>query len=171
MKRLFVVFFLGIAGSINIRAQSISPGTLNASGGSGILGANEFEWSLGEMTMVSTLTGSSVIVTQGILQPAESYESVPARNLLYSNLKVFPNPASALVNIEYTGPKTGVLSYTLFDLTGRYIKSGKINAKATVSKVQVDLSSLTNGGYILEVTTTGSSSNADRASFNIQKIK
>ena len=171
MKRLFIVFFLGIAGSINIRAQSIGPSTINSSGGSGILGSNEFEWSIGEMTLVSTFTGSSVIVTQGVLQPVLATEAVPNSNVLKNNLKVFPNPASSFVNIEYTGQKNEVLSYTLYDLAGRYIKAGRTDVTSSVSKIQVDLSDLANAGYMLEVTANGASSGTEKASFNIQKIK
>ena len=51
-----------------------TPGPTNTllASGSAIAGTNEFDWSIGEMTMVSTFETPGLIVTQGVLQPVDT---------------------------------------------------------------------------------------------------
>src|SRR5437016_6012346 len=98
MKRHVLWMLLVLAGAIHIRAQSIAPGTLNAAGGGGTVAGNKFDWSVGEMTMVSTFTGSGVIVTQGVLQPYHYVPTAVSDPHFADELQVFPNPATSAIN-------------------------------------------------------------------------
>lgn len=53
----------------HVSAQSVSPGVTNLSGGSVTIGANIYEWSIGEMALVESLINSQLIATNGLLQP------------------------------------------------------------------------------------------------------
>ncbi len=171
MKKIIFSILLASIGGISIRAQSVTPTAINAAGGSGIIGSNEFDWSIGEMTMVSTFTGSSVIVTQGVLQRHESaVVSIPSSELS-KQLKVFPNPVTSFVNIQYTATQTGLLTYQLFDMTGKRIKTKAAEVKQGITTVQVDLSGLASASYMLEVLVNSANEQSEKKSFNIQKIK
>lgn len=59
-------------------------------------------------------------------------------------LKVYPNPASGMVNIEYDGPAA---AYALYSITGTELLSGALNNALST----VDLSELPNNIYILRI--------------------
>src|SRR4051812_41395359 len=126
MKKIISVIPLLIVVLTGVKAQSITPSTINATGGHTNLGGTEFEWSVGEMAMVSTFSASGIIVTQGLLQPAEAMVGVPTTSLTAKNLHVFPNPASDVVNLQYTSATNGILSCRLYDMTGKEISNQKI---------------------------------------------
>ena len=64
-----------------------------------------------------------------------------------SNISVFPNPATNLINVANGNSKiTGV---TLTDLNGRIVKQ---NAFDNLSDVQIDISDLSVGMYMMEIT-------------------
>ncbi|WP_157983092.1 T9SS type A sorting domain-containing protein, partial [Psychroflexus aestuariivivens] len=58
-------------------------------------------------------------------------------------LKLYPNPTSGLVNIDY---EHEFKSYAVYDLQGKVLQSGAVNQK------QVNLSGLQSGVYILSLT-------------------
>jgi len=169
MKKAILLIPLALATIISAHAQSIGPATLNATGGSRIIGTQEFEWSVGEMTMVSTFTGSNVIVTQGILQPSADRTSVPNTPRLTSHLQVFPNPASSVVNFRFTSADEGTLTCRLIDMTGKEIISHSVDVKQGINEQRVDLTSLACATYFLEITTHTPGSETE--SYKIQKIK
>ena len=171
MKRSVLVFLLvGISG-IHIRAQSIAPGTLNAAGGTGSAGSTEFDWSVGEMTLVSTFSGSSVVVTQGVLQPSDAWPADVKNTVLLKQLQVFPNPASSVVNMQYTASVPGKLNYRLMDMAGKVLSNHSIDVKKGVTDERIDISSLACATYMLEVSITQDGSNRETTSYKIQKIK
>ena len=157
--------------STYMRAQSIGPATLNATGGTTIIGGNEFDWSVGEMTMVSTFTASNLIVTQGLLQPSVDLTAVPGTHFPVSQLQVFPNPASSVVNFQYQSQSTGTLDCRLIDMTGKVINSQNINIRQGANEGQVDLTNLACATYFLEISVHSGSAVAENISYKIQKIK
>jgi hypothetical protein len=167
MKKAVLLIPLVLAAITSVNAQSVGPSTLNATGGSKVIGTQEFEWSVGEMTMVSTFTGSSVIVTQGVLQPSAAMTGVQNTTGLINQLQVFPNPASSVVNFRYTSVLEGRLNYRLIDMTGKVISSQTMNVKQGTNEQQLDLTSLACATYFLEITAPGS----ETISYKIQKIK
>lgn len=169
-KTYMLMLIMTLPGIIpNVRGQSIGPSTLNASGGSGTIGSTKFDWSVGEMTMVSTFTGSSVIVTQGVLQNDISSSSVGSISL-NEHLQVFPNPASTLVNLQLNSDKEGTLQYTLLDMTGKRITDRKTAIKQGTNTEQMDISNLAAAVYMLEVSFTSASGTAS-SSYKIDKLK
>ena len=169
MRKTILLIPLAVAAMTGVHAQSVGPGTLNATGGSTIIGSQEFEWSVGEMTMVTTFTASNVIVTQGVLQPSDAMTAVPPSPTLAGLLQVFPNPASSVVNFRYTSSSEGTLDYRLIDMTGKVISSQTMKVKQGTNEQQVDLTSLACATYFLEITTH--TANKETISYKVQKIK
>jgi len=169
MKKTVLLIPLALVALTGAHAQSVGPATLNVTGGSKVIGTQEFDWSVGEMTMVSTFTASNVIVTQGVLQPSADRTSVPNTQGLTSHLQVFPNPASSLVSFRYTSATEGTLDYRLIDMTGKVISSQTIAVMQGTNEQQVDLTRLACASYFLEITTH--TPGTETISYKVQKIK
>jgi Secretion system C-terminal sorting domain len=172
MKRtvLFTGALLSLVGVPHVRAQSIGPATLNATGGTAPLAGNIYDWSVGEMTMVSTFTGSSVIVTQGLLQPELLTSGISGAHLA-QHLEVFPTPANSWVNVRLTSDVPGKLSYRLFDMTGKLIKTQSADARQGVTSEQLDISTLAVATYMLEVSFWSANEKQETTSYKIEKLK
>jgi hypothetical protein len=172
MKRPILLIPLFIIVAINTYGQSVGPATLNAAGGTAPIGSNEFDWSVGEMTMVSTFSITGVItVTQGVLQPAEVTEGVVNTSKLQDQLQVFPNPASSEVNLKYSSSVQGTLAYKLMDVAGKTIKTQTIAISPGTISEQVNVSELACATYMLEVIINPENAVSEKASYKIQKLK
>ena len=154
----------------NARGQSIKPSTFNAAGGSGTIGSTKFDWSIGEMTMVSTFTGSSVIITQGVLQNDKFPTGVQTPSI-GDHVQVFPNPANTLVKLQYTSAIQGDLSYRLMDMAGRIVINHNAKVPQGVTLEQLDISELAAATYLLEVSFKANGATEEMTSFKIEKLK
>ncbi len=153
----------------NVRAQSNASSTLNACGNTATLAGSDFEWSVGEMVLVSTFTSGSVSVTQGVLQPSDIPVGVDPGPEIPVQLSVFPNPASTDVNISYSSQAPASMSYTLTDMTGKIITSGK-SAKAAHSTEQLHIASLACATYALDIIVT-TESGSKHSIYKIDKTR
>lgn len=150
-KCILTLWVIGVA-ALQGHAQSIGPSTLNASGGSASVAGNLYEWSVGEMTMISTFSSSGLVVTQGLLQPsATGGTGVGNSPQITQHLDVFPNPADYILylNPRFRGPVT--LQYSLLDMTGRTVLSQKAFLPTGTEKQSLLLSHLAAGQYMLSV--------------------
>jgi len=168
--RRTILTLLVIAGSVTIRAQDIGPSTVNAAGGGGIIGTNEFDWSIGEISLVSTFTVGSIVVTQGVLQPFDAWPVDIGTKALLRQLRVFPNPADAVVNIQYASSTEGSLKYQLTDVTGRIVQNGSEGIHAGILNKQLNISLLACATYMLEVTVSSKDGAGESTSFKIEKV-
>lgn len=150
-KKSILMLLTAMAAACSAQAQSIGPSTLNAAGGSGSIAGNSFEWSVGEMTMISTFSSATLVVTQGLLQPLSGATGVPNSPLITGNLVVFPNPAGYALTLQprFQGPVT--LGYTLFDMAGRLVLSRETVLKTGTEKQELVLQHLASGQYMLRV--------------------
>jgi len=172
MKKSVLLIPLILATATNIHAQSVGPGTLNATGGTAIIGSNEFEWSVAEMAMVSTFSNTGIIITQGVLQPSDAaIAGVSNHASLSQQLQVFPNPATSIINIQYSSTATEQLTCKLTDMTGRGIVKQTINSTAGTTLQQINISELACATYMLEVTVNSGSAVPGSILYKIQKIK
>ncbi|MFI5196264.1 MAG: T9SS type A sorting domain-containing protein [Chitinophagales bacterium] len=172
MKKIFapmcvLVWLLGLP---NVRGQSIRPSTINVSGSSGTIGSTLFDWSIGELTLVSTFTGSSVIITQGLLQNNKTGTSVQSVSAA-EHIQVFPNPANTIVNLKYTAAIQGELSYRLMDMTGRMIINHNTEIQQGITLEQLNISELAAATYLLEVSFKSDGASEEMTSFKIEKLK
>ena len=172
MKRnyLLMCFAVSLLSAPLARGQSIWPSTLNAAGGSATVLGVQLEWSVGEMALVNTFSTPSIIVTQGVLQPENGVTAVPEQTLA-SQLQIFPNPGSSVVNIRYTSAKEGKLSYSLLDMTGKLISSQKTEVKQGLNNQVIDISSLAAATYMLEVSMEATGNGTETTSYKIQKLQ
>ncbi len=148
-------------------AQSIGPSTINSVGGRGTIGGDEFEWSIGEIAYVPS---SSLIVTQGVLQPRSKSASVHI-NANSCSIKVFPNPIQEILNIEFGATRSGKLSYRLIDVAGRVVMSSSTEIKTGIYFQQLNIAHLAVASYFLHVSFDTKGEGADESIYTIQKLQ
>ena len=170
MKRNLILSFIcmAVAGLPDARGQSITPSVINIAGGSGNAAGNTYEWSIGE-PMINTFVSSSLIVTEGVLQP-KVITTIVSSDMPAHRLDVFPNPATSVVNISFSAPAAGNLSYKLTDLLGRTLQEHTSAVKSGSNAYQLDIRSLACASYMLHVTYTVAGSKEESATYKIQKL-
>ena len=136
----FLTFFITSVAS----AQSITPSVINSTGGTAIVGNLIVDWNVGE-SMVSTQS-NGIIVTNGQLQPVDGIISVEELSTSW-NVSVYPNPTRD--EFVITTPNAGVFEASLFDLAGKFISK-----QTLMSTNRMDVRSLANGSYYLQVRNT-----------------
>jgi hypothetical protein len=153
MKNKFYIFFWIIA-SVSARAQTLSPTIVNSSGGTATINGISYEYSFGEMTMVSTFTNTKLIVTQGLLQTKlDTVASGIAKNELPApSITVYPNPAQQLISFESEYNVAGKLQYELMDAAGKLILSKQLTVTPGKNKETIDLTKMPAGMYVLKIT-------------------
>ena len=154
MKRtitIVVVFFFFYCSN----AQSVAPSVINAGGGTFQAGYYQFEWSLGELALVGEMKSSnnSLVITNGFIQPFIQYPASNNTNNIFGNdeIKVFPNPASSYVEINFLTKQMGRITLNFYDGSGRKILS-VTDAYYGVGLIKrIPVSQLPNEVYMLHV--------------------
>ncbi len=73
-------------------------------------------------------------------------EVLEINNVLAALIKIYPNPANDILNIEYSGAK--LISFEILNAVGEKVLSGEINN----SQITIDISKLAGGVYFFRVT-------------------
>ena len=141
-----LLFVIATFSSLSASAQSITPSVINSTGGTATVGNLIVDWNVGE-SMISTQT-NGIIVTNGQLQPVDEIISVEELNTSW-NVSVYPNPTRD--EFVITAPNAGVFEASLFDLAGKFISK-----QTLMSTNRMDVRSLANGSYYLQVRNTAS---------------
>lgn len=148
---LVIVFFF----VFNCRSQSIAPSVINASGGSFQSGYYQLEWSIGELALVGEMTSSSnsLVITNGFIQPFVQFPATHNINNVFGNdeIKIFPNPASSYVEINFLTRQQGRITVSFYDGAGKKIltTSDRYHGVGLIRRIPV--SQLPNEVYMLHV--------------------
>ncbi len=182
MKKLTVllssIFFL----SAPLLSQEIEKDVVSSSGnhykGNGV----SLSWTLGEVMIESYKTskgsvfqgfhqaGKNIRIKRRRINPArywKSYSSTATDSITVDSTtaKVYPNPASEYINIDLSSGWGEGTTIEIVDVFGRKILIQNMNDLLTI---QLDISALKNGLYILQIKNKNSST---IKSFKILKIK
>ncbi len=154
MKTLQIVFALFMT-SLNFvgMAQSTGPATLNAAGGSATVSGNTYEWSVGEMVLVNTVSIGAVVVTQGILQPMLQVTGLKDQ-LALEGISIYPNPASDQLHIKFNLDRNLDIDLKLTDISGREQHLEKIKQHNGSALITLDFKTYAAGIYMLQIATT-----------------
>jgi hypothetical protein len=148
---LVIVFFC----LFNCHSQSIAPSVINTSGGSFQSGYYQLEWSIGELALVGAMTSSnnSLVITNGFIQPFIQYPATNNTNNIFGNdeIKVFPNPASSYVEINFFTKQMGRITLSFYDGAGRKILSVADSYYGVGLIKRIPVSQLPNEVYMLHV--------------------
>ncbi len=122
---------------------------ISSTGKTATQGGLTFSYTVGEPS-ITTLAGSSRIVTQGFHQP-ELCQVVSTHNfdLANWNVEVFPNPTSDFLTVRYSTEKGITLHATVFNLLGQVMLDNRLLAPSTGT--QIDCAEWQPGVYILQL--------------------
>jgi hypothetical protein len=167
-----ILFFLS---AMFVGVGTYAQHTFNVTGHSAKINGMTFDYSIGEMVLVSTERSSSLIVTQGVLQPDASLTSgSPSSDVTLSTLdnpiKVYPNPSSHLVFVEMYETTIQEYTYNLYDATGKIVMSQKGKTQAGLNKLELNLQRLASGSYYLMMQKYDENGQPQNYSNKIQKI-
>ncbi len=146
-----IVFFI----SLTCLSQGITPSVINVSGGNSQKGYYQFEWSIGEMSLVNEMESrrNMFVVTNGFLQ---SYLLRPGTNnpnnqFGADEIKVFPNPASSYVEINFFTRQQGRLRIGFYDALGQKVYSIEFHTYGIDLIQKIPVNHLNAGTYLLHV--------------------
>jgi len=144
-----IVFFI----SSICFSQSITPSVINASGNVSKSGYYQFEWSVGEMSLTNEMESrpNSLVVTNGFLQ---SYLLHPGTNnpnnqFGADEIKVFPNPATSYVEINFFTRQQGTLKFGFYNELGQKIYRTELHNYGTDLIHKIPVNYLRAGTYLL----------------------
>ena len=171
------LFFLsvGIFLSLGSFAQSVSPATLNTTGGTYFFTYYRFEWSFGESMAISTMSdpNTNVTVTNGILQPGTHIPATINNTGAWDKdeIRILPNPTLNVVEIDFFSKQKGKVTMNLYDESGRFMGNRQFDYFGNGSIQRWDLGRYASGLYILNIQLqpTGTSV-AKKGSFKISKL-
>src|SRR4030095_11347118 len=148
---LVIVFFC----LFNCHSQSIAPSVINTSGVSFQSGYYQLEWSIGELALVGAMTSSNnyLVITNGFIQPFIQYPATVNTNHVFGNdeIKIFPNPASSYVEINFLSKQRGKITLSFYDGAGRKILTAADSYDGVGLIKRIPVSHLPNEVYMLHV--------------------
>ncbi len=145
MRSIFIAW-LAVISPWFANAQFGTPSVPNASGFELPMGNSSFTISIGE-PLITTLTSSASVITQGFLQPVDREPCIGVEFTYY------PNPAKEFIIVEPRGCDDQIQSVQIIDLWGRVMETVSPKADNVVS-----LTDLSQGLYVFKVLLKGGAS-------------
>lgn len=138
-------------------SQTINTSILNSSGGSAIRGYYQFEWSVGELALVDQMSNGNIIVTNGFLQPYLVNPGSKNDGVAFSadEIKVFPNPASRFVEIDFFTHQKGHVLLELYNAVGQKVYTDQFNCYGVDLIRRIPVTNLRPGSYIMNLSMNG----------------
>lgn len=150
MVRLFTAILL-LAGLI-ANGQSIRTYSFSPAGASVSHDTYKVLWQIGGITQGASAYENTTVY-QDYFSNNELVAITGSDNSEFTNMLVYPNPASDFINIEFTSGD--LREYQLIDTQGNVIKNISIERFGSIDKLTLD--NLANGLYLLSITSEGDS--------------
>lgn len=147
MKRLQISIF-SLLCALSLNAQ-VKQEVIASAGGYKVSQGMSLSWTLGE-TIVPTFRSQdgTLVLTHGFQQQL-IITAIEENIDVAVDVKVFPNPASDVINISFENPVEGEISITLLDSNGRLVK--KNIAGESIWEMQINLQDVPSGIYYLRL--------------------
>lgn len=168
-RTVFFAFCFGVSMS------AFSQQNFNVAGHTAVINGMTFDYSIGEMTLITTERNANLTVTQGLLQPTGpgngantqpgNTHTLPATDLV----KVYPNPTENILFVESVENLEAEFSYQLFDVAGKVVLSKTLLQKKGVNKYSLDLRQFAAGSYYLVIRKLNAEGEYENYSYKIQK--
>jgi hypothetical protein len=171
-KQLYALFLVSLFAHFSL-AQSITPQTINISGGAINTGYYQLEWSVGEMAAIETLQQPGIIITNGVLQPMtdKPFGQNTASNWSNDEIKIFPVPTKGQFEVDILSKQQGQLLVQLVDGLGQIINSQELAYYGFGKIIRYDISRNAATNYYLRITLSPFPGFAKKAGgFKILKI-
>lgn len=162
MHLIRYLFFLSVFLCFKQRiiGQSILSSILNTSGGSFVVPGSapkyanyNFEWSIGEATIITTNYAPGLQVTHGVLQGFLQVPAIVSSNGTWfpDELKFYPNPVLTDFTVELLTKVKGVVSFIILDYKGRVLYTRNINYYGLGATERFSVDFLPSENYLLRV--------------------
>jgi hypothetical protein len=149
--RLVLIISLFIStGFSNLRAQSITPNTLNNGGGT----MANMDWNMGESVSIANFSTPNYFLNTGVLQPMTSIvtainEYGPA---VYGNqIMIGPNPTTNLVHFKGNFTQAGKLSIQVIDAKSSVILTHEAGIIISSYEKDIYMDSYPSGIFYIKV--------------------
>lgn len=136
-------------------SQDVRQNVIAADGGIAQGSNISLEWTLGEMSVESIISGKH-LYTQGFHQPiliakSSNDPGTPLQDRILSGYKVLltPNPAQTFATVYISADVPEKFTMYLYDIGGKLISTRL--ASGTDLSVRIEMSSLTSGIYLMDV--------------------
>lgn len=142
-------FCFTLFAATHVYSQSVilSPRVISSAGGFSSHPGFSISRTTGELAAVKTVSGSSVILTQGFQQPDKK---VLISNCVYATQSVFPNPANSEFSFQYRYCDKGTLYMAMFDILGQQVSLRRTEIYSGGEQtVQLPTENLSAGIYVL----------------------
>lgn len=140
MKTILLSIFLTIS-HFSFAQQSFVGAGGDASSEEGYI-----SYSVGQIfyTSVNTNRGSN---SQGVQQAYEIVELTKTPDSKKLKMVVYPNPTSNFIILEMKGEEIPKLTYVLYELNGKILKNGAVNARTT----ELSMNDMESAVYLLKI--------------------
>ena len=135
--------------------NGVVPAIINAAGGTYDNPSSyyRYEWSFGELLLVQSFAppDSSVLVTQGVLQPCTDRIGYSPFTLLFEegDYKLFPNPTSGKFELDFFVTTPGTMSLQLINSVGQILSKKSYYYDGCCRIELFDISGLPDGMYFV----------------------
>jgi type IX secretion system substrate protein len=154
MKNKITVIIVSFI-SISCFSQSVTPAVLNVAGGNSQNGYYQFEWSVGEMSLINQMESrpNLFVLTNGFLQPYILNPGVsnPYTQFGANEIKVFPTPASSYIEVDLFTHQQGKLKMSLYDAIGQRLYSTELHTFGVDLIQRIPINSYNTGTYLLHI--------------------
>jgi hypothetical protein len=151
MKKIQLLL-LFIPLSLCLRAQSLTPFVVSASGSFFTNGAGMLSSTTGELAAVTTLSAGSNILTQGFQQAWDFSVSVPEIQASGFAFDAYPNPSSGVLTLALNTDRGFKVNVKVYDALGKTVYYESLDHRSGYSTHEINLTSMAEGLYLLEVT-------------------
>lgn len=133
--------------------NGVVPAVLNTAGGTydNALSYNRYEWSFGELVLIQSFAppDSSVLVTQGVLQPCTDKVGVSPFTVFFEagDYKLFPNPTPGPFEVDFFVRTPGQMSLQLINGVGQVMLKKSYHYDGCCRIEMFDLSNYPAGVY------------------------
>src|SRR5687768_3137944 len=128
-----------LGSSLSSISQEKTPSVISAAGDISKAGNIVLEWTVGE-AVVETGTSSSQIYTQGFHQPNLKVQKLDEGNDMTAGsntFRVFPNPVSAIINVQLEKASQTPLLVSLLDVSGKLLLNNTFPANSIAFRINV----------------------------------
>jgi hypothetical protein len=146
----FLFFFFLLFTYTSLRAQSITPNTLNNGGGT----MANMDWNMGESVSIANFSTPNYFLNTGVLQPMTSIvtainEYGPA---VYGNqIMIGPNPTTNLVHFKGNFTQAGKLSIQVIDAKSSLILTHEAGTIISSYEKDIFMDSYPSGIFYIKV--------------------
>ncbi|HEV7781193.1 MAG TPA: T9SS type A sorting domain-containing protein [Chitinophagaceae bacterium] len=143
--------------------------TFNSAGTNAVSGNFSLDWSVGELSLVSTVQNGNLVFTQGLLQGNIIVFVTTPSSIADGEIKILPNPTPGMLYLQTGFLKPGKLSVIIYNAAGQLLSQSQEQLNGFTTK-SIDMSAYAAGTYMLQVSFRDVTGNERKRTYKIIKL-